>query len=204
MLDKNAKPGINRYSRLLIAIMGCGLMSVVSLSAFALFHHIDLLTFIATLNTQQVTVAQLQQGKLKPVILIDVRSPEEYAEDRIGESPLVSLIDIEIGSGVKQIQSIVKARVKSEQPQPVIVLYCTKGGRSVKAYKQLEKVARSSQESAGNETNNIKDISLNVVVLSGGITAWRQAVPAPKDAQILAPITLPRLIKSPSVTMLSE
>jgi rhodanese-related sulfurtransferase len=157
----------------------------------------DILTFIASLNTQQVTVAQLQQGKLKPVILIDVRSPEEYAEDRIGESPLVPLIDIEMGFGVKQIQSIVKARVKSEQPQPVIVLYCTKGGRSVKAYKQLEKVARSSQESAGNETNKIKDISLNVVVLSGGITAWRQAVPAPKDAQILAPITLRSLIKSP-------
>jgi hypothetical protein len=97
MLDKNAKPGINRYSRLLIAIMGCGLMSVASLSAFALFHHMDILTFIATLNTKQVTVAQLQQGKLKPVILIDVRSPEEYAEDRIGESPLVPLIDIEMG-----------------------------------------------------------------------------------------------------------
>lgn len=203
MLDKNAKPGINRYSRLLIA-MGCGLISIASLSAFALFHQMDILTFIATLNTKQVTVAQLQQGKLKPVILIDVRSPEEYAEDRIGESPLVSLSDIEMGLGVKQIQSIVKARVKSERPQPVIVLYCTKGGRSVTAYKQLEKAARDSQESAGNDTNKIKDISLNVVVLSGGITAWRQAVPAPKDAQILAPITLPRLIKSPSVTLLSE
>ena len=184
--------------------MGCGLMSVASLSAFALFHHMDILTFIATLNTKQVTVAQLQQGKLKPVILIDVRSPEEYAEDRIGESPLVPLIDIEMGFGVKQIQSIVKARVKSDRPQPVIVLYCTKGGRSVKAYKQLEKVARDSQESAGNETNKIKDISLNVVVLSGGITAWRQAVPAAKDAQILAPITLRSLRKSPSVTLLSE
>lgn len=203
MLDENEKPGINRYSSLLIA-MGCGLMSVASLSAFALFHHMDILTFIASLNTKQVTVAQLQQGKLKPVILIDVRSPEEYAEDRIGESPLVPLIDIEMGLGAKQIQSIVKARVKSDQPQPVIVLYCARGARSVKAYKQLEKVARYSQESAGNETNKIKDINLNFVVLSGGIKAWRQAVPAPKDAQILAPITLRSLRKSPSVTLLSE
>ena len=203
MLDKNAKPGINRYSRLLIG-MGCGLMSVASLSALALFHHMDIPTFIASLNTKQVTVAQLQQGKLKPVILIDVRSPEEYAEDRIGESPLGPLTDIEMGFGVKQIQSIVKARVKSDRPQPVIVLYCTKGTRSVKAYKQLEKAARHSQESARNETNKIKDINLNVVVLSGGITTWRQAVPAPKDAQVLAPITLPILRKSPSVTLLSE
>src|SRR4028118_2162389 len=204
MLDENAKPGINRYSRLLQLIMGFGLMSVASVGAVALFHQRDILTFIASLNTKQVTVAQLQQGELKPVILIDVRSPEEYAEDRIGESPLVPIIDIEMGFGVKQIQSIVKARVKSERTQPVIVLYCARGGRSVKAYKQLEKVARYSQESGGNETNKIKDISLNVVVLSGGITAWRQAVSAPKDAQILAPITLPRLIKSPSVTLLSE
>ncbi|MEG4913809.1 rhodanese-like domain-containing protein [Microcoleus sp. B7-D4] len=204
MLDKNAKPGINRYSRFLLAIMGFGLTSVASVGAVALFHHMDILTFIASLNTKQVTVAQLQQGKLKPVILIDVRSPEEYAEDRIGESPLVPLTDIELGFGVKQVQSIVKARVKSDRPQPIIVLYCARGGRSVKAYKQLEKVARYSQESAGNETNKIKDISLNVVVLSGGIKAWRQAVQAPKDAQILAPITLRSLIKSPSVTLLSE
>ena len=204
MLDKNAKPGINRYSRLVLAIMGFGLTSVASVGAVALFHHMDILTFIASLNTKQVTVAQLQQGKLKPVILIDVRSPEEYAEDRIGESPLVPLTDIELGFGVNQVQSLVKARVKSDQPQPVIVLYCARGGRSVKAYKELEKVARYSQESGGNETNKIKDISLNVVVLSGGIKAWRQAVPAPKDAQILAPITLRSLIKSPSVTLLSE
>ena len=189
---------------MIVTGLACGLMSVASLSALALFHHMDIPTFIASLNTKQVTVAQLQQGKLKPVILIDVRSPEEYAEDRIGDSPLVPLTDIEMGFGVKQIQSIVKARVKSDRPQPVIVLYCTKGARSVKAYKQLEKVARHSQESARNETNKIKDINLNVVVLSGGITTWRQAVPAPKDAQVLAPITLPSLRKSPSVTMLSE
>ncbi|MEG4394402.1 rhodanese-like domain-containing protein [Microcoleus sp. BROC3] len=204
MLDKNAKPGINRYFLILLVIMGLGLTSVASVGAVALFHHMDILTFIASLNTKQVTVAQLQQGELKPVILIDVRSPEEYAEDRIGESPLVPLTDIELGFGVKQVQSIVKARVKSDRPQPIIVLYCARGGRSVKAYKQLEKVAWYSQESAGNETNNIKDITLNVVVLSGGIKAWRQAVPAAKDAQILAPITLHSLIKSPSVTMLSE
>ncbi|MEG4107842.1 rhodanese-like domain-containing protein [Microcoleus sp. S13_C5] len=204
MLDENAKPGIKRYSRLLLAIMGFGLTSVASVGAVALFHHMDILTFIASLDTKQVTVAQLQQGKLKPVILIDVRSPEEYAEDRIGDSPLVPLIDIEMGFGVKQIQSIVKARVKSDQPQPVIVLYCARGTRSVKAYKQLEKVARYSQESGGNDTNKIKDISLNFVILSGGIKAWRQAVPAAKDAQILAPITLHSLIKSPSVTLLSE
>jgi rhodanese-related sulfurtransferase len=184
MLDENSKQRIHPYSRLLLVIMGLGLISLGSLSAVSLFHHMDILTFIASLNTKQVTVAELQQGKLKPAILIDVRSPEEYAEDRIGESPLVPLTDIELGFGVKQVQSIVKARVKSDQLQPIIVLYCARGGRSIKAYKYLEKIAR-------NQTNKIKHITLNVVVLSGGIKAWREAVPAQKDAQILAPITLP-------------
>jgi rhodanese-related sulfurtransferase len=191
MLDKNSKPVINRYSRLLMVIIGFGLTSVASLSAVALFHHMDIPTFIASLNTNQVTVSDLQHGKLKPVILIDVRSPEEYAEDRIGESPLVPLDDIEMGFGVKQVQSIVKARINNSQTQPIIVLYCARGGRSVKAYKQLEKIARYSPSVAGKETNQIQDIRLNVVVLSGGIKAWRQAVPVQKDAQILAPIILP-------------
>jgi rhodanese-related sulfurtransferase len=191
MLDENSKQRIHPYSRLLLVIMGLGLISLGSLSAVSLFHHMDILTFIASLNTKQVTVAELQQGKLKPAILIDVRSPEEYAEDRIGESPLVPLIDLELGFGIKQVQSLVKARVKSDQPQPVIVLYCARGGRSVKAYKQLEKIARYSPDVPGNETNQIQDIRLNVVVLSGGIKAWRQVVPAQKDSQILAPITLP-------------
>jgi rhodanese-related sulfurtransferase len=184
MLNKSSKQGINRYSRLLMVILGFSLTSVASLSAVALFHHMDILTFIASLNTTQVTVTELQQGKVKPAILIDVRSPEEYAEDRIGDSPLVPLIDIEMGFGVKQVQSIVKANIKNSQTPPTIVLYCARGGRSIKAYKYLEKIAR-------NQTNKIKHITLNVVVLSGGIKAWREAVPAQKDAQILAPITLP-------------
>ena len=197
MLNLNFKQSINRYSRPLRVIMGLGLIGLGSLSAFALFNHMDIITFIASLNTKQVTVAELQQGKLKSVILIDVRSPEEYAEDRIAESPLVPLIDLEMGFGVKQVQALVKAQVKDDRPQPIVVLYCARGGRSIKAYQQLAKVDRSSQDAAGNQTNKIKDISLNFVVLSGGIKAWRQAVPAQKDAQILAPITLGSAIKSP-------
>ncbi|MEG3938482.1 MULTISPECIES: rhodanese-like domain-containing protein [unclassified Microcoleus] len=171
MLDENAKPGIKRYSRLFLAIMGFGLTSVASVGAVALFHHMDILTFIASLNTKQVTVAELQQGKLKPVILIDVRSPEEYAEDRIGESPLVPITDIEAGFGVKQVQAMARSSVKFNQPQPTVVLYCARGARSVKAYQKLQKTG------------------LNLAFLSGGITAWRQAIPAKKDAEILAPIT---------------
>lgn len=190
MLDENSKQGINRYSRLLLVIMmGFGLMSVASLSAVALFNHMDVPTFIASLNTKQVTVAELQEGKLKPAILIDVRSPEEYAEDRIGESPLVPLTDIEMGFGVKQVQAIVKAGVNYNQPQPIVVLYCARGGRSIKAYHELKKIAQHSEQIGGNQNPKNQDMSLNFVVLSGGIKAWRQSVPAEKDTMILARIT---------------
>ncbi|WP_293149329.1 MULTISPECIES: rhodanese-like domain-containing protein [unclassified Microcoleus] len=190
MLNLNFKQSINLNSRPLRVIMVLILISLGSLSAFSLYNHMDIPTFIASLNTKQVTVAELQQGKLKSVILIDVRSPEEYAEDRIAESPLVPLIDIEMGLGAKQVKALVKAQVKDDRPQPIVVLYCARGGRSIKAYQQLAKVDQYSQGTPGKETNKIQDISLNVVVLSGGIKAWRQAVPAQKDSQILAPITL--------------
>ncbi|MEZ2320134.1 MAG: rhodanese-like domain-containing protein [Microcoleus sp.] len=189
MLNLNLKQSINRYSRPWLVIMGLGLISLGSLSAVALFNHMDIPTFIASLNTKQVTVAQLQQGKLKPVILIDVRSPEEYAEDRIGDSPLVPLTDIEMGFGAKQVQAIVKARVKSDRPQPIVVLYCARGARSIKAYHKLEKMAQYSQEIPRNKTQQNQDMPFNFVVLSGGIKAWRQAVPAQKDAMILGRIT---------------
>ncbi|HLO50119.1 MAG TPA: rhodanese-like domain-containing protein [Kamptonema sp.] len=173
MLVDKSKTGIARYFRPLPVIFCLSLISVSSLSAIALFNHMDLPTFIASLNAKEVTVAELQQGKLKPVILIDVRSPEEYAEDRIGQSPLVPITDIQAGFGIKQVQAIAKANVKPNQPLPTIVLYCQRGPRSIKAYHKLKK------------------IGLNLVYLSGGIAAWRQAVPARKDAKILAPITLP-------------
>jgi rhodanese-related sulfurtransferase len=74
---------------------------------------------------------------------------------------------------VKRIRAIAQASGNSDQTQPTIVLYCTSGMRSVKAYQRLEKTG------------------LNIVVLSGGITAWRKAVLAQKDAEVLALITKP-------------
>jgi rhodanese-related sulfurtransferase len=172
MLDKS-KTAIVRYFRPLPIILFLSLIGVGSITTITLINHMDIPTFIASLNAKKVTVAELQQGKLKPVIFIDVRSPEEYAEDRIGESPLIPITDIQAGFGIKQIQAIAKASIKPNQPQPTIVLYCARGPRSIKAYKKLAKTG------------------LNLVYLSGGITAWREVVPAQKDTQILAPITLP-------------
>src|SRR4028118_361777 len=172
--------GIVRYLRPLPVILCLSFAGVSAVTVGAVVNGMDVPTFIASLNTKQVTVAELQQGKLQPVLLIDVRSalrssaslsPEEYAEDHIGQSLLVPLTDIEADFGVKRIRAITQASAKSNQPQPTLVLYCTAGMRSVKAYQQL------------------KNTGLNLVVLKGGIKAWREAVPAQQDAQILAPIT---------------
>src|SRR4028119_824822 len=179
--------GIVRYLRPLPVILCLSFAGVSAVTVGAVVNGMDVPTFIASLNTKQVTVAELQQGKLQPVLLIDVRSalrssaslsPEEYAEDHIGQSLLVPLTDIEADFGVKRVRAIAQASAKPNQPQPTIVLYCTAGMRSVKAYQQLEKTG------------------LNFVVLAGGIKAWRNAVPVQKDAQILSRIDIRHLMHS--------
>jgi sterol desaturase/sphingolipid hydroxylase (fatty acid hydroxylase superfamily)/rhodanese-related sulfurtransferase len=179
MENEAFKKGISRYLRPLPVILCLTFLGVSAVSIGAVVNHMDVPTFIASFNTQKVTVAELQQGKLKPVILIDVRSPEEYAEDHIGQSLLVPLTDIQAEFGVKEIRAIAQAGAKPNQPQPTIVLYCTSGMRSVKAYQRLEKTG------------------LKFVVLKGGIKAWRKAVSAQKDAQILSLIDMMSLTHSP-------
>ncbi|MGB5962302.1 MAG: rhodanese-like domain-containing protein [Coleofasciculaceae cyanobacterium] len=156
---------ISRYQRVIAVVICLSFLSVGSISVAAMINQMDIPTFIASWSTKQVTVTQLQQGQLKPVVFIDVRSPDEYAEDHIGESRLIPLSDIEAGFGSKQIAALVQIN----QP-PTIVLYCHSGQRSIKAYKQLE------------------NIKVNFVVLHGGIKAWREAVPRSQDARILNPI----------------
>ncbi len=91
MKNQALKKGIVRYLRPLPVILCLSLLGVGSVSVGAMVNHMDVPTFIASFNTKKVTVAELQQGKVKPVVLIDVRSPEEYLEDHIGNSSLVPL-----------------------------------------------------------------------------------------------------------------
>jgi sterol desaturase/sphingolipid hydroxylase (fatty acid hydroxylase superfamily)/rhodanese-related sulfurtransferase len=134
-------------------------MSVAS-QAYVLF---------AGFNTPMVTATDLQQHKVKPVMLIDVRSAEEYKEDHIGKSVLVPIEDIEQGKGIEKIQELVKSYSQTNQPKPTLVLYCAAGPRSIKAYHTLKD----------------KGITADFKVLSGGIRAWRQGVTPPEDIEIL-------------------
>ncbi|MDX2099132.1 MAG: rhodanese-like domain-containing protein [Leptolyngbyaceae cyanobacterium bins.59] len=140
--------------------------------AIVLTTHMDPLTFISSLSTRQITATDLQQGALKPVILIDVRTPAEYQEDHIGESVLVPLDEIETGNGVQTIETIARAAQNNPTP-PTLVLYCTSGMRSVKAYKKLEATG------------------LKLVVLQGGIKHWRRSTSRERDMGLLRSITVP-------------
>lgn len=171
MLNHNSKTGIIRYFRPLPIVLSLIIISVSLVIIGALVNHMDVPTFIASFSTKKVTVSALKQGKLKNLIFIDVRTLEEYNEDRIAQSILVPITDIQAGLGVYQIRTIAEKNAKLNPIRPTIVLYCTKGPRSIKAYQVLEKTG------------------LNLVVLEGGIRAWRLAVPPLKDAEILAPIT---------------
>jgi adenylyltransferase/sulfurtransferase len=112
-------------------------------------------TFIRSLNAENITPQQLkelQQNNSKSLLLIDVRSPEEYQEKHIEESILIPITDIESGFGIKQIQDL----IAKKQEKGTVVLYCTTAVRSFKAYEILKKQG------------------INTSVLKGGIEAWQK------------------------------
>ena len=83
-------------------------------------------------------------------VLIDVRNVNEYEIARIPGSVLVPLPEIEDGSGVEKVKTLVKDHR--------LIAHCKMGGRSAKALKILQ--------NAGIKGTNVK----------GGITAWSQEV----------------------------
>ncbi len=119
----------------------------------------------------QITVQELVAGKVKPVLLVDVRSPSEYKLDHIGNSPLVPITDIELGTGEKVIVDLVKKSTFPNQAAPTLILYCETGFRSNKSSQMLAK-------------SGIKSL-----VLTGGIQAWRQSITPEQDQPILKNIS---------------
>lgn len=144
-----------------------------TLSLLAYQQQMSLPVYLQSFSTPQVTVAELTSGKFKPILLIDVRSPEEYQEDHIGNSPLVPFTDIELGLGLSQLLAIIKKYEQQNLPnsaKPTIVLYCTSGHRSIKANKYFA---------------TLSDRGYQVLTLTGGITEWRKQVQRSQDLPIL-------------------
>ncbi len=168
--DNNFREFIsNRKYLIPLALVGALLVAGAgTLSIIAYQHQMSLPVYLQSFNTPQISVESLASGKLKSVVLIDVRSPEEYQEDRIGNSELVPLPEIESELGIQRIKNIVQRYEKLHQAKPTIVLYCTSGMRSIKANKYLS------------------DHGYQSLTLTGGLTAWRKQYMRSQDLQVLS------------------
>ena len=152
-----------------LALVGSLLVATAgALSLIAYQHQMSLPIYLQSFSTPQISVEELATSKLKSIVLIDVRSQDEYAEDHIANSELVPLPEIEGGVGIQRIKNIVERYEKKHQVKPTVVLYCTSGMRSIKANKLLS------------------DRSYQPLTLTGGITAWRKQVARSQDRQILS------------------
>lgn len=115
---------------------------------------------IAEMSVTQVRqlVAETPGTLAQKALFIDVRTPQEYAQDRIGESPLIPLAEIESGEGIDKIRQLAGDRL--------VILYCFSGFRSGKAQQILEKVG------------------IQAVSLEGGIQAWRKTISPTTEANL--------------------
>jgi adenylyltransferase/sulfurtransferase len=101
----------------------------------------------------EITVQQLQllidEGNTD-FLLLDVRNPNEYEIAKIAHSVLVPLSELESGSGVDKVRSLLSGQK--------LVVHCKSGMRSAKALGILKE--------AGIEGTNVK----------GGILAWSREI----------------------------
>jgi adenylyltransferase/sulfurtransferase len=103
----------------------------------------------------EMTVLDLKQviaSGAQDYVLLDVRNPNEYEIAKIPGSVLVPLPDIENGTGVETVRSLLNGHR--------LIVHCKMGGRSMKALGILKE--------AGIEGTNVK----------GGIQAWSREVDA--------------------------
>lgn len=164
-MQKKIRVNLSKITLIIsLTALGIGILTAVAINIF------NIPALIARTEVEQITPTDIQQGKLNKVIFIDVRTPEEYKEDHIGNSPLIPITDIEAGFGIKQLINL----VPQTQPKPTIVLYCASGPRSAKAYQLLQ------------------ETGLKMVTLKGGITQWRKTIQPSQDQDVLSPILTPQ------------
>lgn len=89
-------------------------------------------------------ITEVSQNELNNVILVDVRTPEEYRAGHLDNSLNINWFDADFA---KQMEAVDKAET--------IYVYCKKGGRSAKAAQLLDSLGYK-----------------NVVNLEGGYDAY--------------------------------
>jgi phage shock protein E len=94
------------------------------------------------LSPQQVSEKKATQSNL---ILVDVRTPDEYAQGHIDGARLINYYDADWSQQMNQLP----------KNQPIVV-YCAVGGRSGKAFATLQKLG-----------------FIEIYDMKGGFDAWR-------------------------------
>ncbi|MEB3294134.1 MAG: rhodanese-like domain-containing protein [Synechococcales bacterium] len=123
--------------------------------------------FVAALSVRKVTASDLITGAYNPVLFVDVRSSEYHTTDQIGSSIWIPLEEITDGNGAERLQALAQAYSQAHQAEPTLILYCTICPGAIQAYRHLQATG------------------LKLAVLSGGLTAWRQAIPIHQEANVL-------------------
>jgi len=103
-----------------------------------------LFLFMGCAQSKSKAITEVSQNELNNVILVDVRTPEEYAAGHIDEALNINWFDTDFA---KQMQAIEK--------DETVYVYCKKGGRSAKAAHLLDSLGYK-----------------NVVDLEGGYDAY--------------------------------
>ncbi len=115
---------------------------------------------ILTAETPQISVQDLKAKRDRQpsqILLIDVRSPGEFAQAHLPGAVLIPIDDIEQGPGLQQIQQQLGDRQ--------LITYCHSGPRSQRALAKLRQAGIPGQN------------------LTGGIIRWRDQIDPslPKD-----------------------
>lgn len=94
----------------------------------SLFSLVFLLLFISSCAQSKVkAITEVSQNELNSVILVDVRTPEEFAAGHIEQARNINWYDSDF---TEQMEAIDK--------EQTIYVYCKKGGRSAKAAQLLD------------------------------------------------------------------
>lgn len=104
-------------------------------------------------ETPQISAQELKQlidSKDKNYLLLDVRTPEEYKLSHIPGGVLVPLTEIQEGSGIQKVKSMLNGRR--------LIVYCTHGYRSGVALVTLH------------------DAGIEGTQYSGGIKEWTEKI----------------------------
>ena len=123
---------------------------------FILLLGFTLLSCSTAVGQENVDVMQFETilKQDKKVVLLDVRTPEEYAQGHIENSININYYDAAFSQKVEELVSNKNAKV---------LVYCRSGGRSSSAVSKLDKLGYTS-----------------LVNLKGGFSAWSSAFPTNK------------------------